>query len=164
MDGSEPTNSGTHGLSLSYSYESQILHYRKNICAWNEPYTWQTPTPTHLDICISMLRVPQQQQCMSMHSHRSALHWSRATIHWGRTISVTRQSLPLKDGLVLYCTQTTHCGMARGVVLPARAAPSTILHGSASSSPNPPPMTSSSECVVDVLGSIPFDQIEIYIQ
>ena len=78
----------------------------------------------------------------------------------GKTTSVTRQSLPLKVVLQMYCTQTTHCGMGRGVVLPARAAPSTVLHGSASSSPNPPPMTSSSECVVSVMVELPLTKLK----
>ena len=44
------------------------------------------PRQTHLDICISTLRVLQPPSYMSMHSHRSDLHWSRATIHRGRLL------------------------------------------------------------------------------
>ena len=75
----------------------------------------------------------------------------------GKTTSVTRQSMPLKDILQIKCLQTTHCGTGRGVVLPARAAPS---NGSASSSPNPPPMISSSECVVTVMLKLPLTKLK----
>ena len=57
--------------------------------------------------------------------------------------------------VIFNCSQKTHCGMARGVVRTARAAPSTILHGSASSSHNPQLMTWSSECVEAMILELP---------
>ena len=61
-----------------------------------------------------------------------------------KTTSVTLQSLQLRNFLVINSTPIIHYGMARGVVLPANAA--TEVHGSASSSHDPPLMTLSSEC------------------
>ena len=52
--------------------------------------------------------------------------------------------------VVLDTTQRTHSGMGRGVVLLARAVPSTTLPGSASLYLNPPVMTWRLDCAVQI--------------
>ena len=105
---------------------------------------------THGSISGPLQLHTQNTSAIPLHAHGLALIKTTLEMCYHsleKTTFVTLQSVQLRDILIINSTLMTHCGMARGVARTALAALSTTLHGSVSSSHNPPLMTLSSQCV-----------------